>query len=393
MPFYPNDMLSYTFLTRVVNEKPSKEAIKQSYVGTQLMPFREVPTRKLSWDVVFSENNLAGYYGPKGQAVPGDDILFSTVFANLIDIKASRELDPDQIMTMRGPGALTVFNAAAQVPELQAKVQLEQRHVAERLDWCNSAVDSQVEYTIWQLLSTGQVMWPPLDSAGAAITSPMPHWNANQRLRVVFPMRNEFKQKASTLVGYNGRVNTTGRVAWTNAAADIIQDLEIILELVLETTGVSMEGATVWMSRTLLSKLAFNSTLLTWIAGSNKEQQGARQFASVGEIKTFLETKLGWKIQTYDAHWTYRQDTPNSKPTIHRVPFMGRGKVVIIPQGMDLGYMATTFLKQGDGNYRSGKYAWSYEQPKPPHEMELGVNVVAWPVVEQYDWFILDADS
>lgn len=394
MPVYPNDMLSPMFLMGAIKKRPTREAIKQRYMGTTLFPWKEVPERKLTWDIVYSENNLAGYADPKGQAIPGDDVLFSQAFASLIDIKASRTLDPDIANGIRSAGALALYRSAGNTdPFMESRQANERQHLQDRIAWCDDAIDSQIEYQAMQLASTGQIQWPPRDQAGNVISPAMPHWNADMPLSIVFPMESWKKQAPSSLVGWSGRVNTTGRVPWTNAAADVIQDMEIIAELFLRQTGLSMRGGKVIMSELLLSRLAFNSTLINWVAGGNKEQPGARQFIDVDEIKTVIKTRLGWTIETYDAQWTYRTSVVGTKPTIDRVSFMNPNKVIFIPAGVtSLGNMATTYLRRADGTYASGKYPWSYETPKPPHEIEVGVNIVAFPIVQtNYDWFILNA--
>lgn len=393
MAVYPNDMLSPMFLMGAIEKRPNRAAQKQRYIGSSLFPLAEVPERKLTWDVVYSENNLAGFYDPKGQAVPGDDVLFSQAFANLIDIKASRNLDPDIANAIRSPGALALYRAGSNDPFMMARQANERKHLQQSIAWCDDAIDAQLEYMAMQVASTGQLLWPPRDQNGNVISIPMPHWNAAMPLALVFPMESWKKQQASSLVGWNGRVNATGRVPWTNPAADIIQDLEIISELFLRQTGLSMRGGRVIMSEMMLSRLAFNTTVIAWVAGSNKEQPNARQYVDIAEIKSLIQTKLGWNIELYDAQWTWRESVAGTQPTINPVSFMNPNKVIIIPSGVtNLGEMGTTFLRRADGTYASGKYPWSYETPKPPHEMEVGVNMVSFPIIRDgYNWMIYDA--
>jgi hypothetical protein len=392
---YPNDLLNFRFLTGMVQKRPNRQAIKQSYIGGRFFPFRDVPERKLSWDVMVAENQLAGIYDPKGQAIPMTKALFGSMFAELVDIKASAVLDPDRVQMIRDPGEVAVYQGGGGPAWAQAKFQKERKHLNENVALVDDAVDSQVEYLGMQLLTTGEIVWPPLDASGAAITVPEAQWNVDMPVSIVFPMRNNWKQQATSLVGYNGRL-AANRVVWTDANANPIEDLEIIAELIIEETGLNMDNATVIMRRTLLSRLAFNTTILQWIAGTNREQTGARNFASISEIKDFILTKFGWRVETYDAQWTYKTNNPGGAPTINRVPFMGSGKVIILPNGSEnggLGYMGTTYQRQGDGQYRTGKYAWSVERREPPHDIKVGENLVAFPVVENYDWFIYDALS
>ena len=90
MAIYPNDMLTPTFLMGAIQERPERNAIKQNYIGEKLFPRKDVSERRLMWDSLVSENNLAGFYAPKGQAVPGSDLMFATHFADLLDLLVHR---------------------------------------------------------------------------------------------------------------------------------------------------------------------------------------------------------------------------------------------------------------------------------------------------------------
>lgn len=392
--FYPNDILTPTFLTGAIENRPTKEAIRQSYVGSKWLPFRDVDERKLSWDVMYSENNLAGVYGPKGQAIPGDDVLFSTVFANLIDVKASRHLDPTIVQQIRDPGMPAVYKAGGASHTVKSLQQRISRHVRERIAWCDDAVDSQIEYFAMQGLQ-GSIVWPPLDDSGTAISVPMPHWNADMAVSVTFPLPALQNQAASTLAGYDAGsgARSGGGFAWTNSSANPILDLEVINEYMVRTLGVNLRGGTIIMSETVLSRMAFLPNVIRWVAATDYSQDGAREFIDVGRIKSLIQSRLGWTIETYDAQWTFRTHVPTQKPTITRVSYMTEGKVLIFPPGGPVGNMATTWQETDTGAWKTGKLAWDYRAPKPPFEVEVGVNLVGWPIFEHYDWFVLDSFS
>ena len=388
-PVYPNDLLTPTFLTGAIESRPTKAAIRQNYRGMALLPLLEVDERRLSWDVMHSENNLAGIYGPKGQAVPGDDVLFSTVFANLVDVKASRNLDPTIVQIIRDAGMPAVYKSggsAHTVKALQARIR---RHVSERLAWCDDAVDANLEYFAMQALSEGSISWPPTDNDGNTISPAMPHWNAEMEVAVTFPLPANQSQNASSLTGWDSR--TGGGVNWKNSSADPIKDLEVINEYMRKQTGVTLRGGRIIMSEVVLSHIAFLPNVLRWVVGTDYSQDGGRQFIDTEQLKALIKTRLGWTVETYDAQWTYRTHNVGTKPTISRIDFLKEGKVVILPPGEPVGRMATTWQETESGSWVQGKMAWSYRTPKPPFEQEVGVNIVAFPIFQHYDWFVLDA--
>ncbi|MBD3284650.1 hypothetical protein GF395_04390, partial [Candidatus Uhrbacteria bacterium] len=234
MAVYPNDLLHPTFLMGAIQERPERAAIRQGYIGSQFLPTKEVPERRLTWDSMVAENNLAGFYSSKGHAIPGEDTLFSTHFANLADVKASRYLDPDIVGKVRDPGMLAAYKAAGDSFTIKGIAQRVQAHVRDNLAWCDDAVDAQMEYMVLSAL-VGTLEWPPKDSDGNVISDPMPHWNPEQEITVNFPLKSEFVQDASTLSGYDSR--SGGGAVWTDSSADPILDLEVIAELMVEEKG------------------------------------------------------------------------------------------------------------------------------------------------------------
>lgn len=390
MAVYPNDMLTPTFLMGAIQERPSRNAIRQSYIGESLFPRKDVPERRLMWDSMVSENNLAGFYSPKGAAVPGSDLMFATHFADLVDVKASRYLDADILAKVRDPGMPAIIKAAGESFTVAGIVERVNSHIKDNLAWCDDAVDAQLEYMAIGAI-TGAINWPPRDANGVAIPNNMPHWNPEMTLSVQFPLRAEFQQNASTLTGYNGR--TGGGYAWTNASADPIKDLEVIAQFMVEQVGIDPFGAKIIMSRSTLSQIAFQPNILRWITGVEYNGSGlalngspALQYADVSQLKNFIQTRLGYEIVTYDAQWTYRTlNKTTGVETVHRVKFLPEGKIVILPKGFDLGFMAMAPHETQNNNWVTGKAAWYWQSEKPPIMREMGVNVVAFPVVNYPD--------
>lgn len=388
MPFYPNDMLTSAFLIGAINDKPSKQFIRQNYRGLTIFPWEEVPERRVIWDVMESENTLAGIYDPRGQAIPGDEVIFSSDIATLADLKASRNLESWSVQQLRDPGMPTVYKAGGSSNTVAGIEQRLRQHISKRLAWSNEAVDAQIEYLAMHALQ-GTIVWPPVDANGNAITPAMPHWNASMVVNLSTGLPANQNQAATTLTGYNSR--TGAGLAWTNASATPFNDFDIVDEYMVQNFGISMEGGTVLMSRVVLGYMSRNTDILNWVAGVNKEQPGARGFAPVRAIKDAVQAQFGWSIETYDSQWTYRTRNAGTKPTINRVSFLTEGKIVILPPGGVAGRMMTAPQESAPGGkWVFGKMGWKHQGPKPPFDIELGVNVVAWPRFDTRDWFVID---
>lgn len=388
MAFYPNDMLSAAYLVGAVNDKPSREAIRQQYIGERLLPMEEVPERQVIWDVMYATNNLASFKDPRGQTIPMSRKSFSTEIATLADIGTSMNLEKWALSILRDSGMPAVYRSGGSANAIKSMRQRVQNHINENVALCNDAVDSHMEYIRLHALQ-GSVVWPPVDASGNTISVPMAHWNADMAVSVPFNLPSAQNQAATTLSGYSSR--TGAAKAWTDASATPFNDLDIINEYMIKTLGIPMTGGTIYMSQVVLGYMSRNTSIVKWIAGSNREQPGARGYAGVEEMKQAIKTQFGWNIETYDAQWTFETHNVGTKPTVNRVPFLTEGKIIIVPAGGPGGTLMTVPLEtEPNGEWRSGKVGWSYTDPKPPYDVEVGVNAAVWPRFTYYDWFVLD---
>jgi hypothetical protein len=382
MALYPNEILTPHFITGAIEERPDRASIKQGYIGSRFFPMRTVPERRLTWDSMVAENNLAAFYGTKGEPIPGDDVNFKTHWANLIDVMAARHLDHDVINNVRAPGMAAVYRAGGSAHPIMGLRQRFEDHMRKSIAWCDDATDAQLEYLAINAL-WGSIVWPPTTAAGAAITPPMPHWNADMTVSFSYAsaMTAAFSQNASTLAGYSSR--TGGGYAWNNSSADPIKDLEVIAEHIVETVGVNADDMLLLMSRSTLSRIAYLSTVLNWL-NSARYNTPLGTTVDLLALKEFIKSRLGWTIETYDAQWTYRTGFDAAPPTITRVKFLKEGRVIAVPKQTvsDIGYMATTYHKDGAGNFTAGKYSWLKEDDEPPFGTRLGIGLVSWPVIE-----------
>lgn len=375
MPLHPNP-LSVKYLTGVIESRPDAAAWRAQYIGTKLLPTREVEGYELTWDVVSSENGLAGIYAINGRPVPGSDKLFAQKYAEVINIMASRVLHPSDVAILREPGELAVTRTG------RGLRQKAQRKLRDLIAWCDDTVDATVEYLILRSLQ-GAIVWPPRDADGNPISQLQPEWG-NVSITINYPLRSGFKQNASTLTGFNGR--TGGGAAWTNLNnSNPLLDLEVIAHYMIEETGLDARNATLIMGGDVLSYLCVNESILEWL-----QQEGSR-FVAPQKVLDFIKTQLGYDIIEYNARWTYRTDVNSPEgPTINSVPFLNRGHVLIIPKQSKPGYLA--LAPSPDGQYKPGKYTWIVEDNEPPWEVRIGEGLVCLPIPEYYsDIFVLNA--
>lgn len=378
MALHPNP-LSLKFVTGVVESRPDRAAWRDQYIGKGLIPPRDVGGYELTWDVVQSENGLAGVYAINGRPIPGSDMLFEQRYAEVQNIMASRVIHPTDVIRLREAGELAVSKTG------KALAEASQRKLRERIEWCDDVVDATTEYFIMRSLQ-GNITWPPNDSDGNAITDLMPEWG-NVQIQIDYPLRNVFKQNASTLTGYESRAG--GGYNWKHDDADPVKDLEVIAQYIIELTGLDAHNSTIYMPSSVMSYLGENAAIIAWIKGTEK---GTNMIARK-DLMDYIETKIGYKIKFYDARWTYRTNIDSADgPTINSIPFLDTGKILIIPNSADPGYLA--MAPSPDGKYRPGKYNWMVSDQEPPWETRVGEGQVCLPIPIYYDsLFVLDVYS
>jgi len=378
---HPNP-LSVKFLTGVVKSRPERETWRQEYIGTSLLPQRSVNGYELTWDVIQSENGLAGLYAINGRPVPGSDMLFEQRYTEVKNIMASRVVHPTDVMILREPGEIAHTKTGRNMRESA------QRKLRDGISWCDDTVDATVEYMIMRSLQ-GEIAWPPTDASGSAIGTPMPEWG-DVGITIKYPLRNEFKQDATTLVGFESR--TGAQYVWTDTTnSKPMLDLEVIAQYILETVGLDAHQSTIVMGGEVMSYLAFNADFLSWIKGT--EYAVNRGYIDPAAVTTYIETKIGYKLRMYNARWTYRTNVGSSDgPTVNSVPFLDRGKLLIIPNRATPGYFAVA--PSPDGKYNAGKYTWMVSETEPPWETRVGEGIVGIPVPEHFDSiFVYDVFS
>jgi len=378
---YPNQMLTPNYMLGVIEERKDLAAAKSNYVWKRFFPADKSPERKLTWESVRFENNLAGVYSAKSPAVPMDDELFSTYFADLIDIRASKQVDPDILAKLRDPGMAQVYDSAGESSfVIKGIAQRVKNHVDAAVGVCDDAVEATLEYFAINALR-GTIAWPPKNADGTAIASPMPHWNPKNPVSVTFPRLANFAQPASTLAGWGTKTGT--QIAWNAAGSNPIRDMEIVAELMDEQEGVDMDQATLLMSRSTFTTITEDATFMQYILGKNYEQSGAREFTGYKALQDFFLTRTGLNIEIYRGSYTYRVDSAGTRPTINRMRFLPEGEILVIPKFANpVGKMMFAPHENQEGNWVYGKAPRVLRDPRT-FGREIEVHTVAWPVVTQ----------
>jgi len=386
---YPNPF-SKVWMDGVIEENPTRQALKQGYIGQEFFPMKAVPDYKLVWDIMLSGNRLAGIYAHDGTPIPGQGYDFKQMMSDISHIMASRTINPNTLLQLRQIGELSVNNTFVR----SARQKLIEE-VAKRLGDCQDRCEAEMEYLCMQALQ-GTITWPPVDDTGTAITAPPASWG-NVSLSVDLGFRSVFKQAATTLTGWQSEAG--GGAVWsTTASATPRHDLDLINTYFQETTGIPMDGATILMSRTMLRYLGKNAELLKFVYDTTNGGY-APNFLEPKAVQRVFQTELGYNIRTYDAKWTYQSNigATATAPTENQVRFLPRGKVIIIPQGVlgagnaSMAVAPDVGAPNGD---RLGLYTWSTELSEPPWTRKVGVGIHAFPLLHSStEIFVFDALS
>lgn len=371
MALWPNP-LTPMFLRKYVEERPTTEDIRQKRIGLSLLPMDEVEEWELTWDVIEAENELAGIYAHEGIPIPGDDILFRQMAADIMNIMATRVVKESDVMTLRDPGDPGLHSGSRAAYKRSAK------RVRRLMNWCDNVVENSIEYLIMKALQ-GTIVWPPQTAAGAAIPVFQKQWG-RVTFTLVYPFLAAFIQNVSTLAGWphpiTGVARPGGGLVWTNPASLPITDIEVMLELMQETTGIDYSGGVAIMSRRVMSYLASNVSVINWVQTTEK----GTAFVSTKAFKEFMSTKFDLNFRFYDGQWTYRTNLDAAAgPTINRIRYLNEGVMIVLPPGEPVGNMATGPAKAKA--YGKGKYTWMVDDDEPPFDTRMGVGIKAFPMI------------
>ena len=375
----------------VIEENPTRQALKQGYIGQEFFPMKKVNEYQVVWDIMLSGNRLAGMYAHDGTPIPGQGYDFKQMMSDVAHIMASRTINPNTLLQLRQIGELSVNNTFVR----NARQKLVEE-VAMRLGECQDRCESVLEYLAMQALQ-GTISWPPVDDDGNAITNPPASWGNVAIASLDLGFNSNFVQDATTLVGWNSEAG--GQIIWsTTGTATPRHDLDVINTYFQETTGIPMDNATILMSRTMLRYLGKNAELLKYVHDTTNGGYSPN-FLDPSMVERIFQTELGYNIRTYDAKWTYQSNIgATSGPTTeNQVRFLPRGKVIIIPQGVlgagnaSMAVAPDVGAPNGD---RMGLYTWSTELDEPPWTRKVGCGIHAFPMLKSStEIFVFDALS
>ena len=385
MPVNTMNFLDPQFLMGVIEERQDFGNERSKYIGERFFPRQNYPEQTVLWELVRQENRLAGVFSAKGKAVPGDDIGWKTMFANVVWIKAAKYLDPDIVQKVRDPGMLPVYKAGGSAFAIQGIAQRVESKMREYLTFVDDQIAAQEEYFALQAMQ-GALRWPPLGADGLPIATAMPEWNADEKVDVTWPFTTEFKQSMYTLEGVPakpGLANRNGtKLGWTDPNADPAFDLEVIADMMMELKNVDMDGATALMSRKAISYISHLENVQRWLRGTNYVK--GDNFINNNLLKERVKSTFGLNIETYDAKWTYLDGlNADGSENISSVRFLPAHKMVIVPKTEKIGVMAQSPHETQDGNYVHGKTLHIHRAEKEPHERELSMSNLVFPLLTQ----------
>lgn len=388
MAINPMYLLEPMYLMGVIKERQDFGLERPKYIGKSYFPEQDVAEQTVVWESIRSTNRLAGVYSAKGKPVPGDELGFSSHFARLVWIKAAKVLDPQIVQAVRDPGMAALYASGGPIPFAVESVA---ERVAAKMKVNAAYIDDQIqatkEYFMLQAMQ-GELIWPPLDASGNVIATPMPEWNAEERIYIKWGFTPEFKQSVDNLVGVPampGLANRTGtNKFWNKADADPRHDLEVINDLMLELKNVDADNAELIMSRKVLSYMAELANVQRWIVGVNYESVMAGMAADISKLKERIKTQFGYDIRLYDAKWTYTSGVDASGKEVEKsVRFLPANKMLVVPKGETLGTLAQARHENQDGNWVFGDVVWVYTEPRAPRTREVEMDNVVFPLLQQ----------
>lgn len=399
----PLNWLTQKFLWEILAQQPdeSRRGFRQRYLTEEnFAPDENVWTREVLVQRTKAQNPLAGLYSPKGEALAATDVGYDQMLMTIQDVKAMRYIDPDLYREMVEVGELAVFNAGnTQLAKAKSSTIL--KKLTEYMQFCNDQVDNSREYLLIKALE-GQIVWPPVDDDGNTISNPPDYWNGTQFSGTwPYPLEADKVQSITGLVDKdNAFASAAIRTVWSDADADVLGAMRTINELMLEKYAVDLTGGTILMPTSTRNLLMVNTGILEWLAGTNKEQAGARRFMSDVELKAVLSQFGDMTIRRYDSFWTYETvpGISSANTTTTKVKFLSPGKIILMPPGGVGAKMGTVPLQTAPGKnapWKPGKFTWTWEGSKPNYTKQVGVNAVYWPLFSggHYPWFVLDALS
>lgn len=391
--------LSVYYMAQVLEERPFRSARLGPRIGSRFLPIQGFSTYRIVWDKIREYSPMAGPYAMEDLPNTLDELDFETFQSDVLHWGTRMSFTAKDLMFLRVAGQSNITNATSPYgvgPAADDYRARDANKIAESTRMMNEAMANVMELLQMHSL-LGQIWWPPRDENGNIIAAAgLPLSMGRQGLNHPVPFLaagadGGFHQTATGLVGVAGGINGTG-VPWNLAGSNMIGDMAVVMDLLDERMALSTDSLLVLMAKRVLGHQAANANILNWILGTTRD----RTFMTTGEIRDFIQTQFEWTIEFYQSKWEYvlQNEFDQTHPTVHSVPYMGYGTVLIIPNPeiQQMGVVATTPAPGPAYNWQDGKYFWMERNEKPPWVTQLGMGAFWWPLIWDTDLrFRLDA--
>lgn len=374
--------LTNLFVWQVIQQRDPEKSLSKNYLYPSLFPVESVAEDTVTWEIMREQNPLAGVFSQEGRPLPAGDITHEQAFASVARIMAGRVLNEQAVKELRGMADLAPLDVTPGTATLQAVRARHEAKIARDILACDNQIEAQLEYLATQAMQ-GEIVWPPVDETGTPILArPEPYWG-RAKLNITLPFASGYKSTYATLTGGGG-------IAWNSSTAKIVQDLDAIRNIILETTGEDAVSLTMIMSNTDFRMLAKNTELLGLMRGNGTLPTN---IVTRNDVLKVLSEMLDITVRIYDQKWTYVATNSMTAPAvIQKVRFLRLGRTIIYPSSLGrMGITATSPAKGPDSAWRPGKFTWFHDNDVPPFTTEVGVGMNAFPLMQRMDQvFVFD---
>lgn len=317
-------------MTKVVNKLENKGGKK---IGLEFLPFYDVATEKLQWDIMRAANPMANFRAVDGESELVGRRAFDRGYAEIVSMSIKERFNTSDLRAIREAGMLPVVdNNPSMIAQMGAEAKKKLRQALER---CKTAVDNRVE-------------WMAINALLGKI---------------------EFSGKVKFSVDYGITPGQTGiipSVLWsTTASADPLGDIQTWQDLVQENTGIVPN--TIIMSRAVLRLISKNTTVRDAMKYTNP-------VLNLAAAKKFIEDNTEvTNVIVYDSMYT-DNDGGNS------TRFLDESYIIMLPGKDQLPDGVGDIARAGHplANYQPGYYTFQKEEIDP-YGVFVGVGLDAFP--------------
>ena len=379
------------FIQQILAERPTQTQILGPRIGERWFPLEAQESYEYAWEVVSEYTPMAGLYDFQDKADTLGELPSSRFITDIMHWGGRETINPKDAMWTRAEfdGPMGNINYGTG-PFAESAQQRDARMIAKKVRLMNEAIINGLEYVRIQLMN-GRIIWPPRQSNGTVIAeADLPRqfgqmevdFDVDMLAADAVTLDCGFEQAATTLVGKAGRAGT--QVAWDQAGADAIVDLSRITDLMAHRKSIDSSNLVMLMARAILVEVSEQTTVLDRILGTSRD----RQMVTISETREAVLTLFDLAVEFYQSKWQYVNKSDWGKPrneiTIHSIPFMNEGTVLLLPNG-PLGQLITAPAPGPAYSWDTNLYYWYHEDLTPPWMRELGLGMWAWPIMLETD--------